>query len=48
MHMYFLSLIISEILNLRLVCNKNDLGLYCNLVLVMNIGLGDLVIFCLG
>ena len=27
---------------------KNDLGLYCSLVLVMNIGMCDLVIFCLG
>ena len=27
---------------------KNDLGLYCSLVLVMNIGMCDLVIVCLG
>ena len=26
---------------------KNDLGLYCSLVLVMNIGMCDLVILCL-
>ena len=26
---------------------KNDLGLYCSLVLVMNIGMHDLVILCL-
>ena len=28
---------------------KNDLGLYyCSLVLEINIGMSDLVIFCLG
>ena len=26
---------------------KNDLGLYCSLVIVMNIGMCDLVILCL-
>ena len=26
---------------------KNDLGLYCSLVLVMNIGMCDLMILCL-
>ena len=32
-----------------MVCSeKNDLGLYCSLVIVMNIGMCDLVIFCLG